>query len=419
LLYVEVDGTTCLLEEYIARRLAKHYRLEGDSLPAQRPLNHVVSQLVLKGREQLIRGNIAQIMKQAEADLRPSKPLRQLAEITDFNLFVTTTFDSMLGQAIDEVRYGGRPETKFVDCTPKKPTNDLPCDKDQLTGTTVVHLMGKLSPGGDCVISDEDLLERVCHYQQENRRPDKLLGELKKHHLLILGAGFSDWLARFFLRTAKGGRLSAVRDLIEILADGNTHRDTGLVSFLLHFSSHTQVFPVRGAVDFVDELWMRWRERQPQSSRAIAEPDRSVAPANAIFISYARQDLPAVQELKAGLEAAGLPAWLDIEDLRPGEDFNPRIKKYITEGCRCFIPVISKNTESRPEGYFRKEWKLAVERDRGIHSGYQFIMPVVVDDTDKPAVVEPRFEELNFTWLPGGKVTAKFVRDLKENIGRF
>src|SRR5262249_14553315 len=216
--------------------------------------------------------------------------------------------------------------------------------------------------------------------------------------------------ARIFLRTAKGGRLSATRDFVEILADSKTYRDPNLVSFLLHFSSHTRVFRAGGAVEFVEELWKRWRERRPESPPPAAAPARRDMPGNAVFISYAREDLPAVQELKAGLEAAGLPVWFDSDRLSPGDSFNPQIEQYISRGCSCFVAVISRNTERRHEGYFRREWSLAVDRDRGIHFERKFIVPVVVDDTPEPAAVPPRFTQLNYTRLPGGRVAPAFLR---------
>ncbi len=289
--------------------------------------------------------------------------------------------------------------------------------KEKLTKPTVYYLMGKLSATGGYVISDEDMLEFVCDLQSPARRPERLFDELKKNHLLILGEGYSDWLTRIFLRTAKGGRLSATRDFVEILADSNTQRDPNLVSFLLHFSSHTRVFRAGGAVEFVEELWKRWSERRPQAPPPEDNPTRRDMPRNAVFISYAREDLAAVQELKAGLEAAGLTVWFDNERLKPGDDFNPQIEQYISRGCGCFVAVVSKNTERRHEGYFRREWNLAVERDKGIHFTKKFIVPVVVDETSEPAVVPPRFAQLNYTWLPGGKATPAFAKQLREIVG--
>ena len=81
---------------------------------------------------------------------------------------------------------------------------DLPSTKKKLDKPTVFYLMGKLSACRSYVISDEDVLEQVCDLQSHNRRPKNLLKELKTNHLLILGEDYSDWLVRFFLRTAKG-----------------------------------------------------------------------------------------------------------------------------------------------------------------------------------------------------------------------
>jgi hypothetical protein len=414
LLQVEIDGATTLLDQYIARRLAMIYKLPTENLPAERALNHVVCQLTrLRKNRYDICVDINQVMK--EADLRPPRPLLQLAEITDFNLFVSTTFDTLLEKAINEARFTGAPGT-MSRAYSSKTVEDLPSTKDKLTKPVVYYLMGKLSSTGYYVVSDEDLLEQVCLLQ--SRRPEQLFDELKKNHLLILGEVYSDWPVRIFLRTAKGGRLSqsAQQGIFEILADSKSHRDPGLVSFLVHFSNQTRVFPARGAVAFVEELWIRWRERHPQSIASEQDDVRGDMPGNAIFLSYTREDLPAVEQLKAGLEAAGLPVWFDYQSLKPGDSFNPRIEQYIAKSCSCFVAVISRNTERRLEGYFRREWNIALERDRGIHFARQFIVPVVVDDTAEPSAVPARFSELNYTWLPGGKVTPPFVRELKRIV---
>ncbi len=414
LLQVEIDGTTTLVDQFLAQRLAAIYGLPGDSLPAERPLNDVVCQLFRLHKDRYgICDDIFQIMK--EAAIRPSQPLRQLAEITDFNLFVSTTFDSLLEKAINEVRFGNTPGTLSIAYSPRR-VDDLPSSKDKLPRPTIYYLMGKLSATGAYVISDEDLLEYLCDLQSPARRPERLFDELKKNHLLILGEDYSDWLARIFLRTAKGGRLSTTCDFVEILADSKTQRDPSLVSFLLHFSSHTRVFRAGGAVEFVEELWKRWHGRHLDPPRPVENPSRRDMPRNAVFISYARDDLPAVQELKAGLETAGLPVWFDHASLKPGDSFNPQIEQYISRGCSCFVAIISRNTERRHEGFFRREWNLAVERDKGIYFERKFIVPVVVDDTDDPSAVPPRFAQLNYTWLPGGKVTPAFVQELKEII---
>ena len=55
-------------------------------------------------------------------------------------------------------------------------------------------------------------------------------------------------------------------------------------------------------------------------------------PEHAIFISYAREDLPAVQKMKAAMDAAGLVTWFDLERLESGDDYDRKIRANI---ARC------------------------------------------------------------------------------------
>ena len=114
---------------------------------------------------------------------------------------------------------------------------------------------------------------------------------------------------------------------LEVLADSKSHHDASLASFLFQFSSHTRVFRAGGAIEFVDELWKRWREKHPQSPLSK----------KVIFISYAREDLAAVKELKAGLNAAGLTVWIDFDKLKPGANFNPQIQQYHNRGVLLLL----------------------------------------------------------------------------------
>jgi len=137
-------------------------------------------------------------------------------------------------------------------------------------------------------------------------------------------------------------------------------------------------------------------------------------PENAVFISYAREDLPAVQRLKAGLDAAGIRTWFDLDRLEGGDDYDRKIQRNIAR-CSYFIPVISAATERRLEGFFRREWSYAMDRSRNIAEGALFIVPVCIDDTNAvSAHVPDKFKALHITRLPGGEVTAEFTRHLKD-----
>ncbi len=62
------------------------------------------------------------------------------------------------------------------------------------------------------------------------------------------------------------------------------------------------------------------------------------------------------------LRAGGIEVFLDQSELRGGDAWDQRIRREIHD-CALFIPVISVNTVSRREGYFRLEWDLADQRN--------------------------------------------------------
>ena len=83
----------------------------------------------------------------------------------------------------------------------------------------------------------------------------------------------------------------------------------------------------------------------------------------AVFLSYAREDADAARRIADALRAFGVEVWFDMSELRGGDVWDQKIRKQIKD-CALFMPLISSQSDQRGEGYFRLEWKLAVERDR-------------------------------------------------------
>jgi TolB-like protein len=130
---------------------------------------------------------------------------------------------------------------------------------------------------------------------------------------------------------------------------------------------------------------------------------------HAVFLSYASQDAQAAQRICEALRAAGIEVWFDQSELRGGDAWDHSIRRQI-KSCALFIPVISRSTHDRDEGYFRLEWKLAVDRSHLLSVNRAFLLPVVIDDTrDDDEQVPDRFRELQWTRLPGGETPPGFV----------
>lgn len=416
LLRVQTDSGLRPLYVWLAEKLAARLSVDTAELPQPLTLNDVMcSWLGQRGRREEAYTRLRSIMR--EVQFEPPMPLRQLAQITDFDLFVTTTFDPLLENAVNLERYGGQPSTEVIAYSPNR-IADLPTERADLRRSVVYHLLGRLSASPTYVLSDEDMLEFICALQSEHLTPEKLFHELEHNHLLLIGSDFSNWLARLFLRMAKRKRLSDPRDVTEVFADDHTSKDERLVAFLQQVSVRTRVYG--GAESFVAELHQRWSARQrPAQTQSSNAPQRFLPPTrempeNAIFISYAREDLPAVQRLKAGMDAAGLTTWFDLDRLEGGDDYDRKIHANIAR-CSFFVPVISATTQRRHEAYFRREWSYAVDRARNIAEGAVFILPVCIDDTQEAtALVPEHFKAVHMTRLPGGEPMPEFLRRLQE-----
>ena len=119
----------------------------------------------------------------------------------------------------------------------------------------------------------------------------------------------------------------------------------------------------------------------------------------AVFLSYASQDAAAALRICEALRAAGVEVWFDQSELRGGDSWDAKIRKQIKE-CALFVPIISANTNSRPEGYFRLEWKLAVDRSHLLADDHAFLFPVVIDETaESKARVPEKFREVQWMRL--------------------
>ena len=133
----------------------------------------------------------------------------------------------------------------------------------------------------------------------------------------------------------------------------------------------------------------------------------------AVFLSYAREDTDVARRIADALRSHGVEVWFDQNELRGGDAWDQKIRRQIGD-CTLFIPIISRNTQERGKGYFRLEWKLAVEQTHLMAEGMAFLAPVAVDDTpESGAVVPPEFMRVQWIRLPGALPTPQFVEQVK------
>ena len=136
-------------------------------------------------------------------------------------------------------------------------------------------------------------------------------------------------------------------------------------------------------------------------------------PTKAVFLSYAREDTDAAKRIAEALRGFGVEVWFDQAELHGGDAWDAKIRRQIRE-CALFVPIVSQQTEERAEGYFRREWKIAIDRTQDMGSSRAFIVPVVIDGTKETgADVPEEFMRYQWTRLTGGAPTPEFVALVK------
>lgn len=221
------------LQRRIAQRLLSFYDEPDDSpLTPFYELNEVVTRLKDKHNLQDLYADIHDVIEQlasAKGSNIP-EPIRKIAAISSFRLFVTLTPDDLLARCLR-----ARCATNEIIYSPYLPTSegsDLPNDWLSRQGEVqLLYLFGKSRPAPMFAIHDEDFLEYVHNIiARGSHVPLKFLDELQQRNLLLIGCNFPEWLSRFFLRLTNKGRLSEVQRKREWLIDEKS-LDKGLICF--------------------------------------------------------------------------------------------------------------------------------------------------------------------------------------------
>ena len=410
---IGVDGQTLPLERYLARHLIDKLGMEAGSFGDMPSLSDVANAFIRQYRGDRKKLWVEILSLFQDAPLQLSDGLRQLAAITDFELYVTTGFDPMLTRALAEVRGDLLNDRNVRAYSLRSQVMDLDSDWPNARPLTVYHLFGRMAASGDYVVTDEDRLEFTHALQSAARQPAVLFDQLRDSHLLLIGCSFPDWFTRFFLRGLRRERLTIERDQSEAIADDRTINDRSLALFL--GDCRAQIYREGGTAQFVAELNQRWRSQHVLPAKPIPPPTLETAPN--IFLSYASEDRDRVLRIKQAFEQAGVSVWFDQRALEPGDEYKDVIKEAIQK-CTFFLPCISANSlTSQIRRFFRFEWNTALDDADFRIKDPPFIQPLILDATPADSVrIPPKFRELHMQACPDGGVPPEFIALTKSRL---
>ena len=250
LLVIERDGVSVPLYKAVAERLLADYGVSA-SLREHFELNDAVCALDANGyKPRELYGAIHDILRGLTDRAQLPPALCQLAAISHFNLFVSTTPDDFMARALNQVRFRGSSNTDEIIYAPKLATDngfDIPAKLDE-GYAGVFYLFGKADVDPLYAIHDEDQLE-FTYKLQDDQQPARIFAELQSRSLLLIGCTFGDWLGRFFLRLSNCERLSSnQRQKREFLLGEETARDHDFTVFLERFSQDTRCYKTNASV---------------------------------------------------------------------------------------------------------------------------------------------------------------------------
>jgi TIR domain len=120
---------------------------------------------------------------------------------------------------------------------------------------------------------------------------------------------------------------------------------------------------------------LREHLRKPKSPRPLR-----------VFISYARPDAKAARRLAARLRQLDFEVWIDSASLSAGDDWRAAISTAIRNADAVVICLSTSSVSRR--GFVQKEIALALETAELMPEEMRFVIPVRLDDCQRPVRLE-------------------------------
>jgi hypothetical protein len=297
---------------------------------------------------------------------------RHLAALP-FKLCISTTPDEFMAQAF---RGAGKVPT-HAHYNYKRAAQDVttPPDVDR---PLVYALGGCCDDEASLVLTESDLIDFVVSIVRgDPPLPAFVKGRLGDHRttFLFVGFEFQNWYLRVLLRVLGiyGHESKAIA-----LEDERFFRSPEQPQTLGFFSGDRMI-------DFHPLHWESFSRRLREAYEVEAAQSRSatggaVAPppgAPVVFLCHASEDREAVLHLGDALRERGISVWLDRQRLRGGQRWDQVLVDVINRQVDYVVVVQSQRMVDRPEGYYRKEIKVALDRQSKFdETRYKFIVPV-------------------------------------------
>jgi len=101
-----------------------------------------------------------------------------------------------------------------------------------------------------------------------------------------------------------------------------------------------------------------------------------------LFLIHAHSDRKAVHKLYSRIIKDEIDAWMDVENLQPGQDWQHEIREAILKSD-VVIVCLSRGFDKQ-HGYRHEELKIALEKAKSLPDDEIFIIPLRLEKCDMP-----------------------------------
>lgn len=129
-----------------------------------------------------------------------------------------------------------------------------------------------------------------------------------------------------------------------------------------------------------------------------------------IFLIYAHGDKEAVLKLYHRLKKDGLRAWLDSENLMPGQDWPHEIRKAILRSDVVLVCLSQKFNEQ--QGFRHEELKIALEKAKVLDDRV-FLIPVRLEECEMPECLS-HLHRVDLFEASGYKTLTRALQNMEE-----
>jgi hypothetical protein len=309
----------------------------------------------------------------ASLRLKPSKDHEALASLP-LPLIVSTSQDLLLSDAL--TRAGKEHRVYRFKLHGKRHENgDFP--PPTLAVPVIYHLFGTLRDPESLVLSENDLLDFLASVTSK-QLPNCLVQRFQGDNvsLLFVGCSIRFWYQRVLLKAlirsvsapSRASSAVAVEPLFQSIPDPERTQT------ILYYQRGTCVEVIDDHIsNFVADLQRRLEE----AGGVIEEPSAAAGPKVNAFVSYARENQPLAAALGRALEGAGVTPWLDVNDLRSGQDWERKIKEEL-EAVDFVLILVTPELVEKFKGFVNVEIDAALQRAKH-YRGTPFVIPLVSD----------------------------------------